>query len=229
MKARDVMTSDVVTVGPDAGVREVAQILIGRGISAVPVIDAVGRVVGIVSEGDFIRRAETETERPAAWWRVMLTLEERAREFAKSHGMRARDVMTSPVITVAEDTSLETVATLFERHRIKRVPVLSDGRLVGLVSRTDLLKVFLRTPLEPAVRGDAEIAADVHAAMEEAGVRTELLDILVTDGTVHLSGSVATAGERQAARIASESVVGVGHVESRISVLPRQVKARLWA
>ena len=140
MKAKDVMTTEVVYADPETSVRAIAQTLLKRRISAVPVIDDGGRVIGIVSEGDLMRRPESETDRPRSWWLKLLeTPEDRASQYLKSHGLTARDVMTREPITVTEDTPLEEIAIVLERRAIKRVPVLRNGKLVGIVTRADLL------------------------------------------------------------------------------------------
>ena len=140
MKAKDVMTTEVVYADPESSVRAIARTLLKHRISGVPVADHDGRVIGIVSEGDLMRRPESETVRPRSWWlELMETPEDRASQYLKSHGLTARDVMTREPITVAEDTPLEEIAMLLEQKAIKRVPVLRDGKLVGIVSRADLL------------------------------------------------------------------------------------------
>src|SRR3972149_2283575 len=141
MHAKDVMTTQVVTVSLDAPVAEIAKQLVQRRISAVPVVDADGRPVGIVSEGDLMRRPETGGERHPSWWLALVAeAETQDREYVKSHGGRARDVMTRDLVTVTEEASLEEIATLLEKHRIKRVPVVREGKLVGIVSRANLLQ-----------------------------------------------------------------------------------------
>jgi len=138
MRASDVMTTQVVTVLPDTSVREVARTLLINRISAVPVVDKQGRILGMLSEGDFMRRAETGTDEHHSWW-LALVADLRVDAFVKSHGLHAKDVMTREIVSVSEDASLDEVATLLERHRIKRVPVVSGGKLVGIVSRANLL------------------------------------------------------------------------------------------
>jgi CBS domain-containing protein len=132
------MTTQVVTVLPDTSVREVAKMLLINRISAVPVVDTEGRILGMLSEGDLMRRTETGTDEHHSWW-LALFADLRVEAFVKSHGLHANDVMTREVISVSEDAPLDEVATLLERHRIKRVPVVRDGKLVGIVSRANLL------------------------------------------------------------------------------------------
>ena len=128
MQAKDVMTPNVVTVTPDASVKDIAELLLERQISALPVVDAEQKIVGIVSEGDLLRRPETGTERRRSWWLSLFSSsEERAADYVKGHGRRAEEVMTRNVVTVEEDTPLNKIAELLERRRIKRVPVVVGG------------------------------------------------------------------------------------------------------
>jgi CBS domain-containing protein len=143
MQAQDVMTTRVATIGPGASVREAARLMHERNVSALPVVNEKGRVVGIVSEGDLVRRRELSTETEGSWW--LLTLAQgSARDYLKTHGNTVRDVMTRPVIGVRRSASLKQIARLLARYRIKRVPVLDAGRLVGIVSRADLVRQLAR-------------------------------------------------------------------------------------
>src|SRR5271156_2911937 len=143
MRAVDVMTSGVITVGENATVPEAAKLLAEHGISAVPVVDNENRVIGMVSEGDLLHRAETGTERRRSWWLDMVTsTDQLAAEYIRSHSGRVRDVMTPGVISVTEQTAIAEIAILLETHRIKRVPVLRDGKLVGIVSRANLVQAL---------------------------------------------------------------------------------------
>ena len=140
MQARDIMTASVVTVRPATEVSEIAKLLLARNISAMPVVVDQDKVVGIVSEGDLMRRSENETERQRSWWiRAFAEPEARARDYIKTHGMCAKDIMSKKVISVSEDTSLADIAETLEKHHIKRVTVMRDGKLVGIVSRANLL------------------------------------------------------------------------------------------
>src|SRR6516164_9799709 len=141
MKARDVMVSPVITVKPSSGVKEVAKIFLERRISAVPVVDDQGKLVGIVSEGDLLHRAETGTERRRSWWLRALTADAAlATEYVKAHSRKITDVMTRDVITALPDVPLYEIATLLEKHSIKRVPIVKDGQLLGVVSRANLIQ-----------------------------------------------------------------------------------------
>ncbi len=148
MNAAEIMTKEVLTVGPDTSVGEIASLLLDNAITGVPVVDDAGRVLGIVSESDLIGEASSNTRR--AWWlRLFAERAETLEEIAAARDMKARDVMTRPAVTVGEHTPLAILAALMRRRRINRVPVLRDGRLVGIVSRADLLYAITR-PLEAA-------------------------------------------------------------------------------
>ncbi len=151
MEAQDIMTRDVVTVGPDATVQEIAQLLVDRHVSAAPVVDAAGALLGIVSEGDLVRRLEIAGERQPSWWLAMISDPgERAKDYVKTHAQKASEIMTKNVATVNEATSVADIAHLLEERRIKRVPVLADGKLVGIVARADLLRALAVRPPERA-------------------------------------------------------------------------------
>lgn len=231
MRAKDVMTKHIVTVSPETDVRTIARRLIERRISAVPVVDDSGRLVGLVSEGDLMRRRESGTERHASWWlRLLAGPEEQARQYTKSHGMKAADIMTRKVITVAEDMPLDEIASTLERHGIKRVPVVRDGRIVGIVSRANLLHGLAAGGVMRKVTvGDSQLREAIGKALTDAGVRTEFMNIVVADGVVHLWGAVESAAEKEAMRVAAESVPGVRGVNDEASVLPANVRSLMWA
>ena len=235
MQAKDIMTAAVVTVRPDATVREIAGLLLERRISAVPVVDPDGRLLGIVSEGDLVRRPESGTGRPRSWWLSLLASpEEQAFAYVKSHGGHARDVMTREVVSVGEDASLAEIAGLLEKHRIKRVPVLRDGKLTGIVSRADLLHGLIARPAAPAVAGpvvtgDRAIRTVIEAAISEAGVRPAFLSVVVSGGIVYLWGAVDSDVEKRAVRVAAETAPGVKEVRDEIGVLPPGVRTVMWA
>jgi len=222
MRARDIMTTRVITVDPDATVEEIAKRLIENRISAVPVVEAGGRLVGLVSEGDLMRRTETETERHPSWWLSLFLLpEQTAVEYVKAHGRHAKDVMSRQVISVAEDASLEEVAGVLEEHRIKRVPVINNGKLAGIVSRANLLHGLVARSAggDPSV-DDRKLRASIEENLSKAGVRAQLLNIVVSGGVIHLWGVVATGAEQAAARVAAESIPGVREVRFNVEALP---------
>jgi len=230
MLARDVMTTDVLTVTPDMNVRTIAQSLLDRRISAVPVVDQQGHVMGIVSEGDLMRRAEPGTERHRSWWLDLLASpDDKARDFAKSHGLTAKDVMTRPVVTATEDTPLAEIATLLERFRIKRVPVLRDGAIVGIVSRANLLHGLVAKEAAPATTpDDATIRRHVIDRVKEAGIDEGYINVIVAGGVVHLWGLLDSQVEKEAVRIAAQTAPGVRAVENNLGVLPAPVVRGSW-
>jgi CBS domain-containing protein len=155
MNARDVMTRDVVSVASDTPMRKIAALLVEKRISGVPVVDGSGAPIGMVSEGDLIGQSEPEREARQDWWLTTLAEGEAVNpEFLASLNYpSARDLMSAPVISIAEETSLGEIAELLTTHRIKRVPVVCDGRLVGIVSRADLVRALVARPHIPAARG----------------------------------------------------------------------------
>jgi len=223
MLARDVMTSPVLTVRPDVPVQEVARLLLERHISAVPVVDDAGALLGVVSEGDLMRRPESGTERHPSWWLSLLSdPEDDARQYVKSHGLRAGDVMTRRVVSVGEDAPLHEIAELLERHRIKRVPVVRDGRVVGIVSRANLLQALVAQPRASAVLADDRgLRQAVLDALNTTGARTSYVNVVVSEGVVHVWGLANSESERAAMRLAAEQVPGVKQVVERITLMPR--------
>jgi CBS domain-containing protein len=229
MRAIDVMTTQVVTVGPETSVQELATVLSERAISGVPVVDAENRLVGVVTEGDLLHRFETGTEhrtqhRRSRWLESLATDRELAREYVKSHGRSVKDIMTHDVAWVSETTELGDVADLLETKRIKRVPVLRDGKLVGIVSRANLVRALAATSREPA--SDADDDRSIRAKLLAELSRQEwanvwAADIIVRDKIVHLWFSSDQPGEeRHAVRVAAENIAGVRQVEEHVVPAP---------
>jgi CBS domain-containing protein len=227
MRAMDVMTTQVITVSPDVSVQDLAKLLSERGISGVPVVEN-DRLVGIVSEGDLLHRAETGTERRTArrrWRWFDPTPEEAARDYIKSHGRKVGEVMTRDVISVSDETDLGEVAMLMETKRVKRVPVTRDGKLIGILSRANLVRALAASKTEP----EAGVAGDdraIHANLlkELDGrdwVKLWAEDIIVQDGVVHLwLSDDRSEAEREALRVAAENVPGVRRVEEHLVPVP---------
>jgi CBS domain-containing protein len=229
MRAIDVMTTEVIAIEPTATVQAVAALLSERGISGVPVVDAERHVIGIVSEGDLLHRAELGTERRTEGrrprWFDGGAEEELARDYAKSHARMVKDVMSRDVISVSDTADLADVAMLLETKRIKRVPVIRDGVLVGIISRANLVRAFAATKTTPASEAegsDSSIRAQLIAELR--GRRWSHAwpeDIIVKDRVVHLWVSDdRSAAERQALRIAAENTVGVQSVEEHLVPAP---------
>jgi CBS domain-containing protein len=231
MQARDIMTTPVVTAELDTTVVEIAKRLLERRVSALPVVDAQGRVVGIVSEGDLMRQPQAGGQRHVSWWLTMFAAsEEQAREFIKSHGRLAREVMTGNPITVEEEASIEEIATLLEKHRIKRVPVLREGKLAGIVSRANLLQGIVNRQRAPqASDNDRVIRQQVTEAMRNSGADARFVDVQVAADIVSLWGATNSELERKAIVLAAQAVPGVKHVDSHLGVFPPMVRAGMWA
>jgi CBS domain-containing protein len=223
MKAVDVMATKVITVRLDTPVAKIAEVLLANRISAVPVVNDKDFLVGIVSEGDLIHRVESGTERHRSWWLELLTGREvLAHEFVKSHARKAADVMTSPVVSVKPDTPLGDVASLLEKHRIKRVPVVSNGKIVGIVSRANLVQSLVVL----AQSKKAEAPVDDHTLHNEilAQLRSQswldpsTISVVVNDGVVELWGIVESETEKNAVRVAVEVTPGVREVSNKLVV-----------
>jgi CBS domain-containing protein len=227
MRARDVMVRAVVTASPDTTVEGLARLMINLRISGVPVLEKKnGRLVGIVSEGDLLRRVEIGTERHRSGWSEAFSSNSRlAAEYVKSHGKRVADIMTREVFSVDEMATLTEVADLMEAKKIKRVPVVHDGKIVGIVSRADLLQVLASGGTKTAdEEQDRTIRARLLAELREQKWADASEDrIVVTDGVVHLWGIIGSEDERRALRIAAENTPGVRGIEDHTefaSVVP---------
>lgn len=224
MRASDVMTSNVVSAKPDMTVKEVARMLVDRGISGAPVIDAAGHVVGMISEGDLLHREELGTDRRRrSWWLDLFSSSNDAKDYIKTHALTVQDVMTTPVISVDEDTPLSEVANILERRRIKRVPVTKAGQLVGIVSRANLVQALASIPEEPApdvALSDREIRAALMGEMTGHNWAFAGRNIVVSDGVVHLWGIFHSMEAVQAVRVAAESIPGVKRVEDHTEPYP---------
>ena len=225
MRARDVMVSPVITAKPSASVREVAQLFLKHRISAVPVVDDQDRIVGIVSEGDLLHRAEAATSRQRSWWLLALTSDETlAGEYVKAHARRITDVMTTNVVTVGPDTPVHEIATLLERKAIKRVPVVENGRLVGVVSRANLIQaVGSARDTADAPVSDSIIRETLVAHLKrQPWAHTSLVNITVTNGVVDLWGYMDSDAGRKAIRVAAEATKGVNAVNDNLVTRPVQ-------
>jgi CBS domain-containing protein len=216
MRAVDVMVRNVVTVKPEDDVAHAIKLLAEQDVSALPVVDDAGAVVGVISEADLVRREEIGTEKHRPWWLEALTPGSTlAEEFAKSHGRRVDEVMSSGVVSASEDTPLGEIAGLLERHRIKRVPILRDGRLVGIVSRSNLVQALASS--QPATSTGTSSDRTIRLELLERLGNQRWTDfgsrnVIVSSGVVHLWGLVSSEEERKALVSLSEEVPGVVRV-----------------
>jgi CBS domain-containing protein len=213
----------VITVHPDTPVAKIAEVLLANRISAVPVVNDKGALVGIVSEGDLIHRVEAGTERHRSWWLELLTGKEvLAYEFVKSHARKAADVMTHKVVSVTPDTPLADIALLLEKHRIKRVPVVDNGKLAGIVSRANLVQALVNiehTKKSDVSLDDTTLHANIQAQLRsKSWLDPSTITVVVNNGMVELWGIVTSETEKNAIRVAVELTPGVRKVSNRLVV-----------
>jgi CBS domain-containing protein len=223
MHAAEIMTRDVITVGPQTEVREIVELMMKNRISALPVVSDSGKVLGMVSEGDLMRRVENKTDRRDSWWLTALfTASNDASQYVKSHGRRAEDVMTRDIISISEDTPLYKIAQTLEKNHIKRVPVITDGKLVGIVSRSNLLQGFSTMQKDSAgTADDRSIREKIVKEMDQKlGITGNTTNVVVVDGVVTLWGLVESEAEKKAAAIAAEGTAGVKEVHNNLGVAP---------
>ena len=209
MRVRDLATLRAITTSPDTSVRHAAKIMLKRGKSGLPVVDDDMKIVGIITEGDLIRRFELglgKIQAPDS----PDTHTEAARDYIKRYSWRAGDVMTRNVITIDENESISRAARLLVEHGIKRLPVTSEGKLIGIISRSDLLRVVTTSTPERIAAGDEAIRRSVATRLLDVfGARGALIGVTVLDGSVRLSGEVASPDEREAARVIAENIQDV--------------------
>jgi CBS domain-containing protein len=225
MQVSDIMTRTVISAAPDGSILDVAALLVENRISAVLVINC-GTLVGIVSEADLLHRCEIGTDRDASarpWWRRLLSGDEAPWNYVESHAMKVRDIMTTPVVTVTEDTPLADLAELFESRHIRRVPVLKHGAVVGVVSRADLVRALVtqaKHRRRERLTSDEAIRVALLAELEaQSWWQPDRCNVSVVSGVVRISGLLDSLEEKEAARVAAENIPGVRGVEDSRSVL----------
>jgi CBS-domain-containing membrane protein len=227
MKAADVMTIGAATIRYDASVQEAARLMLQYGISGLPVVDAAGHLVGIITDGDFLRHIETgAAPRRPRWFEFLLSPGRLADEYAHSHGRRVDELMTRQVVTVAEEAPLDEIVQLMERHFIKRVPVVRDNRVVGIVSRANLLHGLARKPDEThaVTANDLSIRKQIVSELvRQTWGDHAPIDIDVRDGIVQIWGPVYDERVARALRVTAENVPGVRGVE--VTTLPVKAPA----
>ncbi len=220
MRVSEVMSRRVISIPPTARVADAARLMLDHRISGLPVLDAEGKLVGIVTEGDFLRRAETgNLRRRTRWIELLLGPGRLADEYVHTHGRKVEEVMTREVVSVGENASLDEVAALMEKRRVKRLPVLRGGQLVGIVSRANLVRALLmltRTSASP-LPGDRAIRDRILAAVDkEPWGPSRTINVVVRDGRVDLYGSIFDEREREALRVLVENIPGVKGVQDHL-------------
>jgi len=220
MNVADLMTRNVVAVGLGNSVRHAAQLMLSHRVSGLPVVDDSGTLVGLVTEGDLMRRFELGLpDTPSHPWIGAVSPEGTARDFVKRRSWRVADVMAAPVVTVTETTTIAEAAKLLDTRGIKRLPVLRDGRLVGILSRADLLHCIADGQSAEIARGDDAIRLSVAARLQEAGtVLGTAPTVTVHNGIVHLWGIMRTEASRDAARVVVEGLAGVNGLDDHTTV-----------
>ena len=220
MNAADIMTRDILSVGPESPIVEAIGLMLDNHVSGLPVIDEAGQLVGILTEGDLLRRGETGTERHRPrWLEILMGPGRLASEYVRTHGRKVEEIMTRELVSVDPETPLDEIVELMERHRIKRVPVLEGEKLVGIVSRADFLRTLARglEDHSAVAAGDEEIRARILAELAKVSwVPRDGVGITVENGVVDLNGVILDEKEREALRVAAENVPGVRAVEDHL-------------
>ena len=221
MKASDIMTPGVISADPDATVLHAARYMLQHHISGLPVIDKSGALVGILSEGDFLRRRETHTDRRTSrWLEFLMGPGKMAAEYTHTHGSKVSEVMTTKVHTVTEDTPLEKIVELMEKRRIKRVPVLHNNKVVGIVTRSNLMHamVSLARTEHKAEKDDAAIRQKLLSELKnEKWALASMINVVVRDGVVELWGAIVDDRQREALIVAAENTPGVKEVKNHLA------------
>lgn len=220
MNAGDVMTQSTVTVDPDASIMHAIELMLKRRISGLPVVDKTGALVGILTEGDLLRRAELGTQkRRPRWIEFLIGPGRLADEYVSASGRVVHEVMTTPVHTVSEDAPLTDVVKIMESRQVKRLPVVRDGRLVGILSRANLLRALVSIARDTKPVGTSDFLIR-QRLLEELGKQSwapaASIDVIVRDGVVHLWGTLLEERQRQGVRVLAENTPGVKRVEDHL-------------
>jgi len=232
MRVHQIMTRKVISVGPDTSVVEAANTMLQQHISGLPVVSETGKLVGIISEGDFIRRAEIGTQRRRGrWFKILVGPGGAATDFVHEQGRKVREIMTPAPLTVTEDATLEDLVEVMEKNHVKRVPVLRGDQLVGIVTRANLLQAVadLARDVPDPTADDDHIRSRVFTAIEKTDWKPIVLRVAVRNGIVHLSGAIFNERSRQAAIVAAENVSGVKQVHDHLCWLDPVTGANLYS
>jgi CBS domain-containing protein len=219
MRAHQIMTRNVITVRPDSSIVDAAKLMLERHVSGLPVLDKDGALVGIVSECDFLRRSEIDTQRKRPrWLQYLMSPGRAANEFVHQSGRKVEEIMARDPVTVTEDAQLEELVALMEKHDIKRLPVMQNDRLVGIVTRANLLQAVasLARDVPDPTADDDHIRQRVADSINSTDWRPIGLQVTVRNGVVHLHGIIVNEGSRQATIVAAENVAGVKEVHDHL-------------
>jgi len=219
MRAHQIMTRQVITIAVHAPIVDAANIMLDKHVSGLPVVDEAGKLVGIVSQGDFIRRVEIGTQRKRGRWLKFLVGPGRAAsDFVRERGRKVGEIMTSDPCTVTEDAKLEDIVELMERNNIKRLPVMREDNLVGIVTRSNLLQAvaWLTRDVPDPTADDDHIRERIVASVEKADWAPFGLSVIVVNGVVHLSGVITNEKSREATVVAAENIYGVTKVHDHL-------------
>ena len=230
MLTGEVMSRDVIAVQRDATLAQALRLIVNARISGLPVVDEAGGVIGILTEGDLLRRAETGTEAHSGWLANFFGSGGQAGRYVRAHTRRVADLMTAEVVSVAEDTPLSNVVRTMEQYRVKRLPVLRAGKLVGLVSRADLVSALAKAL--PSVEQTADDTTIIQRIQEELGTQPwahpRAVSVACENGNVVLDGCVFDMREREAVRVLAEGVPGVKRVENRLACVGPNTGTLMW-
>jgi CBS-domain-containing membrane protein len=220
MIASDVMTRNVLSVSPDSTIEEAAKLMLERGISGLFVVDAKGDLAGVLTEGDMLRRGELGTEKQRSWWlRMLVSPGRQAADFTRANARHVRDVMTRDVVCVASGAELDEVVTAMESHRIKRVPITEGGRVVGVVSRSDLVRALVgrARAVPPLATDDRSLRTAILDALEKSSwAPMTTLNVAVADGAADIWGTITNDDERRAILVTAENTPGVKTVHDHL-------------
>ncbi len=221
MLAREVMTGNVVSVYENAMLAQAVDLLLKLKVSGLPVVDSEGKLVGILSEGDLMRRIELDTEpKRSKWLEFLLGPGRLAEDYVKTHARHVKDVMTRTVCTVAETTPLAEVVSTMNAHHVKRVPVVRDGKPVGIISRADLVRTLARVLDEPAAQqavSDADLKDKIITTLQQDWAPNARISVQVHDGQVELRGILTDERQHDAIRVAVENIPGVKAIEDGLT------------
>lgn len=218
LTAADVMSTKLCAIAPGTSIRLAAEYMLKRGVSALLVLDSKKRLLGIVSEGDLVGRTEIGVRKKGSWWLNFLTSDrDLARQYARAHGRRVADVMTRNCVVAPPDASVAALAGLMEKHKIKRVPIVDEGRVVGVVSRADIVAAFVRASGSVAAvhaANAAEAAAEIRRRIaREPWIGSTMVSVSVSKGVAEISGIVSSLAQRDALRAMAEEIEGIRRVD----------------